>query len=150
MKDRFSRGLLAGIIAGVITKVYDLTAFYLHLSTLRWFDFTATMIYGHKPLNLGEQIFATLGTWFFHSMLGIIFVFMIERLFSSDNLFLKGWFYGVAWWFIICVIFQLFKIPEFSNIPLKTTLSNFVGASIWGILLAAAVMWLNRQRQGTP
>lgn len=143
IRDRFTRGMLAGIVAGIITKVYDLLAFSFHFSTLRWFDFSGIMIYGKKPLNLWEQIFATLGVWFFHAILGVIFVLLIQRLVSSDNLFLKGWLYGVAWWFIIYAIAHLYKVPQLVLVPLKTSVSNFVGASIWGVTLAAVVRWLD-------
>ena len=145
IKDRFARGMAAGIFAGIITKIYDLLAFYIGISTLRWFDFAGIMIYGKKPMSLGEQIFATLGTWFFHALLGILFVFLIERLFLSDNLLLKGWFYGVSWWFIVYAVNQLFKVPELASIPLKTSLSNFVGASIWGLIMAAVVHRLDNK-----
>ena len=145
IRDRVTRGLLAGIVAGIITKGYDVLAFYLHFSTLRWLDFSGIMMFGRKPLSLGEQIFATLSVWFFHALLGIIFVMLIQRMISSDNLFLKGWFYGVVWWFMIFAIAHLFKIPQLALVPLKTSVSNFVGASIWGLVLAAAVKWLDRK-----
>lgn len=137
--DRFTRGLLAGIIAGFITKAYDILAYYLNFSTFRWLDVAGIIIYGRKPLSTVEAIFATLSTWFFHALLGVIFVYLIQRLFSSDNLFLKGWFYGVACWFLIYALIILFKVPEISIIPLKTSVSNFIGASIWGLVLAAAL-----------
>ncbi|PKM80533.1 MAG: hypothetical protein CVU89_13355 [Firmicutes bacterium HGW-Firmicutes-14] len=150
IKDRLTRGLLAGLSAGIVTKIYDLLAFHYGISTLRWLDFAGIMIYGRKPVALGEQVFATFGTWFFHALLGIIFVFLIQRVFSSDNLLLKGWFYSISWWFIIYAVFQLFKVPELASIPLKTALSSFVGASIWGLLLALALHWLDRKSNITP
>jgi len=145
IRDRFTRGMLAGIVAGIITKVYDLLAFYLHFSTLRWLDFAGIMLLGRKPPNLAEQIFVTFGVWFFHAILGVIFVMLIQRMISSDNLFLKGWFYGVVWWFMIFAIAHLFKIPQLALVPLKTSVSNFVGASIWGLVMAVAVQWLDRK-----
>lgn len=149
LNDRFTRGLLAGIIAGILTKVYDLTAYYLHFSTLRWFDVAGTLIYDRKPFSFWEAFFATLGTWFFHTFLGVIFVYLIKKPLLSNNLILKGWFYGVAWWFIIFAVIILFKVPDISLVPLKTSLSNFVGASIWGLLLASALQWLDRKNNIT-
>jgi len=137
--DRFTRGLLAGTIAGVITKAYDLLAYYFHFSTFRWLDVAGIIIYGRKPSHIAEAIFATMSTWFFHALLGVIFVYIVQRLVSSDNLFLKGWFYSVTCWFLIYALIILFKVPEFSVIPLKTSVSNFIGASIWGLVLVAAL-----------
>lgn len=145
IKDRFTRGMLAGFAAGVITKIYDLLAFYLGISTLRWLDFSGIMIFGKKPVYLTHEVFATLGTLFFHALLGIIFVFLIQRLFTSNNLLLKGWFFSVALWFSIYAVFHLFKIPELEFVPLKTTISSFVGASIWGLSLATIVHMLDNK-----
>ena len=145
LKDRLTRGLLAGFIAGIITKVYDLLTFYFGISTLRWFDFAGVMIYGKKPVTLEEQVFATLGVWSFHALLGIIFIFLIQRLISSGNLLLKGWFYGVMVWFLIYAISHLYKVSALASIPLMTSLSNFIGASIWGLLMALAVKWLDNK-----
>ncbi|MHB1125707.1 MAG: hypothetical protein ACYC2T_01930 [Bacillota bacterium] len=145
IKDRFTRGMLAGAAAGIITKLYDLLAFYLGISTLRWLDFAGILMYGRKPVILEEQIFATLGTWFFHALLAIIFVYLIERLFLSDNLLLKGWFYGVSWWFIVYSISVLYKVPELVSVPFKTSVSNWIGASIWGLVMATVVKWLDNK-----
>lgn len=148
LRDWFVKGILAGFIAGVITKAYDLMAYYLHFSTLRWFDVAGTLIFGRKPLNLWEAVFATLSTWFFHALLGLMFVYLIQKtVLSRHNLFLKGWFYGVTWWFLIYVIIMLFKVPEISFVPLKTSLSNFISASIFGLLLAGTLQWLNHRSQ---
>lgn len=62
IRDSFTRGLVAGVAAGIVIKPYDLLAYYLGFSTVRWFDFAGTMMYGKKPLNLTEQVFATVGT----------------------------------------------------------------------------------------
>lgn len=145
IKDRITRGMIAGFTAGVITKVYDLTVFYLGISTLRWLDFAGLMMYGKKPVYLSYQIFATLGMLFFHALLGIVFVIMIQRYLTSNNLLLKGWFFGVTIWFIIFAVFHLFKVPELSFIPLKTTVSSFVGASIWGLTMAKIVHLLDNK-----
>lgn len=145
LDDRATRGMIAGFVAGIITKSYDLTAFYLGISTLRWMDFSGLMMYGKIPVYLSHQIFATLGTLFFHSLLGIMFVILIQRLLTSKNLLLKGWFFSVALWFIIFAVFHLFKVQELNVVPLKTTISSFVGASIWGLTLAKIVLWLDNK-----
>ncbi|KUO53409.1 MAG: hypothetical protein APF76_09210 [Desulfitibacter sp. BRH_c19] len=145
IKDRVTRGMIAGFVAGVVTKVYDLLAFYFGISTLRWLDFAGIMMYGELPVFLSYQIFATLGTLFFHALLGIVFVILIQRLLTSNNMLLKGWFFGVSLWFIILAVFHLFKVPELNFVPLKTTVSSFVGASIWGLTMAKIVHWLDNK-----
>lgn len=71
----------------------------------------------------------------------MIFVFLVQKLFSSDNLLLKGWFYSVIWWFIIYAISHLYKVPELTYVPLKSSFSNFIGASLWGLVMAYVLKW---------
>lgn len=145
LNDRFTRGMLAGLLAGIITKFYDLPAYYLGFSTLRWLDFAGILIYGEKPMTLWYQVFATLGMLFFHALIAIVFIILIERIFTSKNLLLKGWIYGVTLWFAIYAVFHLFKTSELTYVPLKTTLSSFIGASLWGLSMAAIINWLDNK-----
>lgn len=141
IQDRFTKGVIAGFAAGMITKIYDLITFYFGLSTIRWMDISGVMIFGRKPTYLSEKIFATMGAWFFHALLGVVFIFLLQRLFNSKNLYFKGWFYAVFWWFVIYAIIQLLKVPEISFVPVNTSVSNFFGASIWGLVMAFIVDW---------
>jgi uncharacterized membrane protein YagU involved in acid resistance len=142
MKDRFTRGFVAGIIAGIPTLVFNMGAFYLKFATLHWADFMGIFTYGRKPIAFAETLFAIIAVYIFLSFLGIIFAYFILRM-SSQNYILKGWVFGLSIWFISYAITILFNVPELAFIPLKTVLSNFIGASIWGISLALALKWLD-------
>lgn len=48
VEDRFTRGLLAGLIAGVPTFIFNHGLFYLKMTNLRWSDFMSLFIYGKK------------------------------------------------------------------------------------------------------
>ena len=144
MKDRFTRGFLAGILAGVPTFFFNIGAFYFNLSTLRWADFMGLYVMGRKPIGLGETLFTIIAVYIFLSFLGIIFAYLIPKI-SSYNYLLKGWVFGVSIWFIAYAVTMLYKVPELAFIPLKTVVSSFIGGSIWGISLSYILKWLDNR-----
>lgn len=147
MKDRFTRGFIAAIIAGVPTAIYNWLAYYLHIANLRYSDFASVLIYGHKPNSVGETVFAIISTFIFVGLLGSIFGLVVPII-KSDNIVFKGWAYGTGLWFSFYALTYLFKVPELLTIPLWTAASNVVGAGIWGLLFGYTVNWLEKKRVG--
>lgn len=143
LKDRFTRGFIAGAGAGILTSVLNSLLYYLNFAKLRFLDFAAVMIFGHRPNNMGESLFAFIGQIGFYGLLGIVFLFIIPRI-SSSNLLLKSSIFGVTVWFSVYAVVVLYKIPELEVVSLSTALSNFIVASIWGVLLGYMVGRLDR------
>lgn len=100
------------------------------------------MTYGREPITLGETVVATVAVFIGLGFLGMIFSFIIIK-FSSQNYLLKSWLFGVFIWFGSYAITLLFGVPELAFIPLNTTVSNFLGASIWGLTLGVVLNWLD-------
>ncbi len=144
MRDRFTRGFAAGVTAGIVTAVFNLGVFYLNISTLRWADFMAILSFGSFPSNLGETVFATIAVFIFLGFIGVVFAYLVKYI-SSQNYLLKTWAYGTFIWFTSFAVMQLFAVPELANIPLATTVSNFVGASIWGLTYGLILKWLDNR-----
>jgi hypothetical protein len=140
MKDWFTRGFISGIIAGAPTFAYALLASLLKWTTFRWVHFTAVLIYGRRYINFLENAFATLITFFFCGLMGVVFAFIVSRI-SNRNYLLKGWVFSTTIWFLAFAIINLLRMPEFTLIPLKTAVSNFVEASIWGLLIGYCLRW---------
>jgi len=144
LRDRFTRGFLAGIIAAVPSLLFALIAFWLNWTTLRWATFAAILIYGRRSLNLAEEVFSTLAVFMLCGIFGIIFVFLIPKL-TSVNLLLKSWVFGVTIWFLAFVATLLFKVPGLLIIPFKTVVINLIQATIWGLLLGYCLSWLENR-----
>ena len=144
MNDRFTRGLMAGLIAWIPTGIFNYLAFHFKFSTLVYSDFAAVFMYGRKSLNLSEALFSLVATAGFIATLGAIFAYLVKGI-TSKYLWLKGLLYGEALWFIIYAITVLFKVPQIEKIPFKTALSNSIGSLIWGLLLAYSLSWLNQR-----
>lgn len=142
LRDRFTKGFLSGVIAGIPALAFALTAASLKWTTLRWSNFAAILIYGQKSTNLIEEVFSSLGVFFFCGILGIICAFIIPKI-SSSNYLLKSWVFSIAVWFFIFVVTLLYKVPGLLIIPFKTAVSNFIEATIWGFSLGYCLKWLD-------
>lgn len=87
------QGFIAGIIAGLVLNTINFISYYLfHFAKLRYLDFAAIIIYGRKPVNTFEAVFAQLGQLAFTGFLGIVFAYLITKLLNSKNYLLKGGF----------------------------------------------------------
>ena len=135
MKDRFTRGFLAGIIAGIVTNVVDYTASMIELTNTRYVDIAARLVYGRASDNLVELLFAFGGQLIFSSFLGVAFAYLIVHI-KSMNYLLKGWFYGVVVWFFIFAAIVLYKVPDVSVTHFPTTFVNAILGSIFGLTLS--------------
>lgn len=145
MKDRFSRGLVAGAIGGVVNNIAGFVSFnILNFTDLRFSDYAAVMLFGRKSANIPELLFAALGQIAFSAFLGVIFVYLL-RLITSRHLYLKAWFYSITVWFAVYALTVLFRVPALARIELNTAISNFIVASVYGIVLALVLRLFERR-----
>lgn len=138
LNDRLAMGLLAGLTAGVAMNVVNLTAFYSGIGELRYLDWAAIVIYGTRPVSFAEAVFALMAQIIFVGLLGVVFAYLIRAI-SSRNLLLRGWLFGAAVWFSLYGITFLFNVQQTIPVRLDTALNDFVGASVFGLVLAAVL-----------
>jgi uncharacterized membrane protein YagU involved in acid resistance len=149
LKDRLTRGLLAGILAGLVTFPWGLASKYiLKTADILYMDFAAIHIYGKRPENLAEMAFAQLAVFGLFGVCGILFVYLIPYI-TSMNLKLKGLLWGAIIWFSTYSITILFKVPGLEYISLLNSISNLIGALIWGLALAIALEYLDTKAKQT-
>lgn len=137
MSDRLTRGFIAGILAGIIMNIESYATFAPNLNTLRFVDWAGVIIFGHQPpFSVGELVFAQICQLFITGVSGIIFVYLIPCV-TSKNLILKGWIFGVLMWLIIYIAdIILLEMEGITELTLPGAISDFVGASIYGLVLA--------------
>lgn len=59
MKDRLTRGFIAGLFAGIVMNGENYLTFYvLNFADSRYLDWAAALVYGHPPTNIFETAFA--------------------------------------------------------------------------------------------
>jgi len=144
IRDRFTRGFVAGTIAGIPTVAINFGAYYLNLTILLWTDFMGLFTYGRKPAAALELIFSLLALFFFLGLLGAIMAYLLALL-SSGNYLFKGWIFGVSIWFAAFALAHLFGVRELQLIPPLTAATNFIAASVWGLLLALTLAWADNR-----
>ncbi|WP_238455617.1 DUF6789 family protein [Desulfolucanica intricata] len=144
INDRLARGFLAGIVGSIAMNIFNLISYYLGIAELRFLDWAAVVIYGTKPENIFETIFAQLIQIIFASILGIIFAYLIPQI-GSINYYLRGWLYGASTWFLLYVISLLYKIELTIPLHVDTAASDFLGSSIYGLVLAKTLFWLDNK-----
>ena len=142
MKDRFVNGLLTGVIAGIVINLLSFAAYYLHWSTMRYLDWAGIMIFGRKPVTLSEELFAQLVQLAFSAFIGVVFAYLYFEV-TSRYYLLKGVFFGVILWFFMYAAGIALKLPHLTVIPFKTSFSNFVGATVFGLVAAETLRRLD-------
>ncbi|HBV86067.1 MAG TPA: hypothetical protein DEF42_05240 [Desulfosporosinus sp.] len=147
LEDRFSRGFLAGAVSYFPQLIWLIIAMLIGFTELIYSDFASILVYGRFAQDIYEYVFAEFIVVFWHGFLGVIFAFLLPVI-KSKNLYFKGWFYGNAIWFASYVVTTLFQVPELGDINLKTSISNMIGASIQGLFLGFAFIYLEKKKVG--
>jgi len=142
LNDRMTRGFVSGFLGGVAMLIPDLFLYQVGINKTRYLDWASAVMYGHQPNTTTEALWAGVGHLFFAGLLGMIFVYLISKLWTSTNYLFKGWFYGVFIWFALNAFAISFRLSGLTTISLGSTISNFLGASVYGLVLAAVSTWI--------
>jgi uncharacterized membrane protein len=144
--DRFTRGFIAGVIGGVAMNLWNLVVLFLiNWDVITYIEWAGIMIFGSLPRSHAEGLIALLMQISFVGVLGISFAFLIPHVTSQAYLF-KGVVYGVAVGFFIYAIPTLFQVPVLKETSLATVISDIVGASVWGLVMAKTLHWLDKRK----
>jgi len=145
-QDRLTRGFYAGVGAGVLQNIWSFLAFALGLTTLRMADWSAIVIFGKGgPFSTGELLLGLTGHIIWCGLLGVIFVYLIPYI-NHQHFTLKGLLFGWVTWFFIYGLTLLFKVQPTLGLPLKTPLSDLIGATIYGLVLVLILTRLTENR----
>lgn len=148
MNDKFVNGFLSGTIGAIVMIIINLIANYFNLVKDRFHDFTAVLLWGRIAKSLGETITASFSHIFFTALLGILFSYLTPYINKRYYLF-KGWVYGTTIWFSIYTITTLLKLPNVGEHTLSGSLTNGVSSSIYGIILAFSLSWLDSKNEAS-
>lgn len=135
MKDRFYNGFKSGALAGVVSFVFLFGTRALELNTLVWTDFIGLFMLGRIPDTTPEMAFIIITQFALLGIIGAIFS-LITPFILSKRLILKGALFGLTIWYITFSMPYLLQLPQLTEVPLKTAISNATGASLWGATLA--------------
>ena len=145
LTDRLTRGFLAGVVGGILMDIISYISLKLNIANFHHTDWPALILFGQQSANTVEVIFAMIIQLIFVGSLGILFTYLLTTLFSSKNHLFKGWLFGVMSWFLIYVIASLAKFPELTPLDTGTAITDFVIASVYGMVLAETIRWLENR-----
>jgi hypothetical protein len=145
MKDKLTLGFIEGTIAGVVSSLSDLIMVdWIKFGKIRFLDFAGVHLFGFKPETLGEKMFAQVAEIFFTGLLGIIFVYWIDKV-KRENILFKGFVFGNTIWFILYSINILYKIEPLKKLSLESSIENYLGSLIFGLVLGFAYSRLSKE-----
>lgn len=126
-------------------NLWNYIAYYmLYLTDMRLLDYASVMLAGKEVFMLWEEIFFQLAQIFFSVMVGVLFAYLLPRI-GSRYYLLKSWFYSASIWFVVFATGSLFKMPYLYKVSTQTILSNFIGSSIYGLVLGLTLNWLDNK-----
>ena len=117
---------------------------YFNFAQIRLLDWMSIIIFGDKPIDNLQTIIALVARIIFAGILGIVFAHLMKYLDSEHYLF-KGWIYGVLSMGLLYGITSLLRVPQLTYTHTYTVISNFLGASIYGLVLAESLKRLLRE-----
>ena len=76
--DRTFRGLIAGMIAAIAMKTWNLIDYYF-FNNLRFLDWSAVLVSGAKPKSIFEVIVDLIVVIIWDGVLGIVFAHLLTK-----------------------------------------------------------------------
>lgn len=147
MRDRFVRGLLAGLAGGVAAIAVNVFLNdVLNFGTLHFYEISGVMIFGHKPRGLAEALFAEIGHLGLSSAVGIALAYLIPKM-KSTHLWIKGIFAGGAVWFAVYSMTVLFSVRQIHVSSLKSAISNVIASIVYGLITVWMLKNFDRRMQ---
>lgn len=143
MRDRVTAGFLSGILAAIAMNFLDWAGYLLGLYDERLLDWASVVIQGVLPKTTFEIIWSQLAQIFFGGFLGIIFAYILLKL-TSGNYLVKGLLFGIMAWFSIYAISIALRLPYMHMHHINATISHFLSAAVYGIVLAKALAYFNK------
>lgn len=147
VNDRMTRGIIAGAVGAVVQNVYIFAAQMTGFTRTNYEDYSEMLFFSKLQPGFFPTFFGLIGHLIWDVLLGIIFVYGIKYT-SSRFYILKGIVYGAFIWWVVNVIYRLFRIPIFSNLPYREQGVYLIGALLFGLVLAYTLKVLDLQRVG--
>jgi hypothetical protein len=144
IEDRFTRGFLAGLAAGMAMNIFSFISMALGWVKIAFLDWAGVLIFGKLPAGVLENAVSLGGQLFFAAMSGVLFAYLLPVL-TSRNYFLKGLIFGLLIWLLSYTASILFRVPFLTRFDPGTVTSNITGALIYGLVLGFVLKWLEER-----
>lgn len=109
-----------------------------------YYDWGLALVRGATADTFYEALLGQLAHLIFAATMGILFAYLLLLIDSSCHI-LKGWLFGALVWFVVHVTVNLFDFQPLSPIPNSQMVSDFVTASIYGLVLTITLRRLENR-----
>lgn len=110
----------------------------LNFTKHRYIDWTGALIYGKLPESILEIVIAIILNLLFAGFLGGVLA-MIMFVLGSDHYLLKGVIIATFFSFMFFTIPTLFQEPILKTVGVESVISNYIGATIWGLTVSTVL-----------
>ena len=142
--DPTLRGLTAGIIAAVPKYVWNLIDYYLlHLTNLRFIDWSGMLIMGHIPDSTLDFMLASFYLFLWDGLLGIVFAHLLGKT-TSRGYIIKGIMFSFAVAFIFRCLVLFYRFPSLDAQTSLGMISNMFAGFLWGGLTGLIFKWFDK------
>lgn len=134
--DRTFRGLISGLIAGIVMNIWNFAEVYLlHISNIRLLDWVAVLTSGTKSQSIFQVITDLIIQIIWDGFLGIIFAHLLEKI-TSRGIIIKSALFATILWFFFRAVAVLYRItPLYAGQAFAGRFFNLLGAVLWGAIL---------------
>lgn len=119
-------------------------SYLLDINELSFFDWSGVVVLGAKPRSPQDFVLAVAAQLFFTGALGIVFAYIVPA-FTSKNLLLKGWLFGLLSWFTLNAIAVLYSLHDLTRRNFDTASADAVSVSLYGVVLAYTFNRMNQK-----
>ncbi len=152
LDDNFIPGLVVGGISGTLINFVDIVLIdLLKFGQIRFMDYAGLLAYGRQFQGFPENLLAFFLQVGLSATLGVLFIYIIDRV-STKYLLLKGIFFALNFWYFIFALVLLFKVPYVLVVSFKGAAENLLSSLLFGVFLAESyqMIYLRKNRWGQP
>ena len=146
-KDPFWAGCKAGFIAALVKNLVDYLLILIHLAKNQYLDYASFVLYNHRPTFWFDGLFAGIGETIFAIILGIVFVYLLDKI-GWEKPLLKGFLYGVIIWAFLYTLGHVFRLSIFLLVKWPDVIIDFFTSSLYGIILALYLQFTYKAKTG--
>lgn len=145
MAEPFLKGVVGGIMAGIIKDIPDVILHRVFkITSITFWDYAGIVALKRHPQGVVELLFAFSYEIVFSILIGIIFVYLTTSIKTKYRL-LTGGVYGALVWFIVHAVILCFQIKELMIQDTLTLIVNSLGSVFYGVILVYIIERLGRK-----
>ena len=123
--DRFTRGFILGFATSASKDILNLLNYHVfHLTKVRFADFMANIVLGHKANTLLELVVCQILELGYEGIMGVVFIYFAYRTRHKQNLWFKGIVFSECIYALNYAVASLFKLPSYRMLILKRFFHN--------------------------